>query len=108
MVQAGVARCPPVTVRSVASSVVSGSTASPRSQAAPSPGLVTGVLVGVIVLWGLGPPFTKMISAPPILTVAMRFVISLPAVWILTYASGRRMSFAVLRRTAVAGVLFGT
>lgn len=65
-------------------------------------------LLAVIILWGVGPPVTKLISAPPILAAALRFGMSVPVVWALAYASGRRMSMTVLRHTAIAGVLFGT
>ena len=37
----------------------------------------------------------------------MRFWISVPLVWALTYATGGRVTKEVLRRTALAGALFG-
>jgi drug/metabolite transporter (DMT)-like permease len=61
----------------------------------------------VVVIWGLGPPITKLISAPALVGVSVRFWLSVPIVWILTYATGGRVTREVLRRTAFAGALFG-
>jgi drug/metabolite transporter (DMT)-like permease len=61
----------------------------------------------VVVIWGLGPPVTKLITAPPLVAVSVRFWITLPIVWLIVYASGRRMSVPLLRATALAGLLFG-
>lgn len=74
---------------------------------APSSAYAGAVMAAVVVIWGLGPPVTKLISAPPLVSVAVRFWISLPLVWAIAYATGRRVSWHVLRRTALAGVLFG-
>jgi probable blue pigment (indigoidine) exporter len=75
--------------------------------AAPSAAAAGAVMVAVIVIWGLGPPVTKLISAPPLVAVSMRFWLSVPLVWIVTYATGGRVTRAVLQRTALPGVLFG-
>ena len=64
-------------------------------------------MAAVVVIWGLGPPVTKLISAPPLVGVSMRFWISIPLVWAITYAMGGRVTTRVLRSTAAAGVLFG-
>lgn len=61
----------------------------------------------VVLLWGLGPPVTKLITAPPLVSVSVRFWASLPVVWLLSHAMGHPMSRAIVRRTAPAGVLFG-
>ena len=65
------------------------------------------VMIAVVVIWGLGPPVTKLISAPALVAVSMRFWISVPLVWIFTYATGGRVTKAVLQRTALPGALFG-
>lgn len=109
MLRLGGGGCTPDTVPVVTSSVASRPTADGHSgRSTPNPTLVTAALVAVIVLWGIGPPVTKLISAPPLVGAFVRFWISVPIIWVLAYASGRRMSIDVLRRTAVAGVLFGT
>jgi drug/metabolite transporter (DMT)-like permease len=64
-------------------------------------------MAGVVVIWGLGPPITKLISAPALVGVSVRFWISVPLVWIVTYATGGRVTMDVLRRTVLAGALFG-
>jgi drug/metabolite transporter (DMT)-like permease len=64
-------------------------------------------LVAVIVLWGLGPPVTKLITAPALVAVTVRLWLSVPVLIGLAYATGGRMSWALLRRTWLAGALFG-
>jgi drug/metabolite transporter (DMT)-like permease len=72
------------------------------------PGWLPGVaLVLVIVAWGLGPPVTKLITAPPLVYVTVRLWASLPALLVLTYATGGRITVGLLRRTWLAGALFG-
>ena len=73
----------------------------------PSPAVAGAVMAGVVVIWGLGPPITKLISAPALVGVSVRFWMSVPLVWVVTYAMGGRVTKEVLRRTALAGALFG-
>ena len=73
----------------------------------PSPAFAGAVMTAVIVIWGLGPPVTKLISAPALVGVSVRFWISIPIVWLVTYAMGGRITMAILRRTALPGALFG-
>lgn len=77
------------------------------ANAAPSARFAGSVMAMVVIIWGLGPPITKLISAPPLVSVSVRFWISAPVIWALTYATGRRVSWHVLRSTALAGALFG-
>jgi drug/metabolite transporter (DMT)-like permease len=82
--------------------------ATERRTAAHPTALIAGaVMVGVVVIWGLGPPVTKLITAPPLVGVSVRFWLSIPIVWTITYATGGRVTAAVLRRTALPGALFG-
>lgn len=71
-----------------------------------SPTVAGGAMAAVVLIWGLGPPVTKLISAPPLVGASSRFWVSVPLVWAITYASGRRVDVGMLRRTAGAGVLF--
>jgi drug/metabolite transporter (DMT)-like permease len=73
----------------------------------PSAATAALTMGAIILIWGLGPPITKLISAPALVAVSMRFWLSVPIVWILTYASGGHVTKAVLRRTALPGALFG-
>ena len=84
-----------------------GTAVAPVSGAEPSAAAAGAVMAAVVVMWGLGPPITKLVSAPPLVGVSMRFWISIPLVWIVTYAMGGRVTKDVLRATAAAGVLFG-
>jgi O-acetylserine/cysteine efflux transporter len=97
------------TVARVTSSVVAGRAAE-QSQGRPDapPGFVNAALIVVIVLWGVGPPVTKLVSAPPLVGASIRFWMSVPIVWGFTYLSGRRITLSVLRHTAIPGVLFAT
>jgi drug/metabolite transporter (DMT)-like permease len=81
-----------------------GAPAKADTKPASSAGVVMAL---VVVIWGLGPPVTKLITAPPLVSVSVRFWISLPLIWVLAYATGRRVSWHVLRKTALAGALFG-
>jgi drug/metabolite transporter (DMT)-like permease len=78
-----------------------------KATTSPTAGSAGAVMALVVVIWGLGPPVTKLITAPPLVSVSVRFWISLPLIWGLTYATGRRVSMLVLRSTALPGVLFG-
>jgi drug/metabolite transporter (DMT)-like permease len=78
-----------------------------RASADPSSAAAGAVMVAVVVIWGLGPPITKLISAPPLVGVSVRFWVSVPLVWIATYAMGGRVTKEVLRRTWLPGALFG-
>lgn len=64
-------------------------------------------MAAVVVIWGLGPPITKLITAPALVGVSVRFWLSVPLIWAVAYATGRRISLQTLRRTALAGALFG-
>jgi drug/metabolite transporter (DMT)-like permease len=64
-------------------------------------------LLLVIVSWGLGPPITKLITAPPLVYVTVRLWVSVPLLAALTYATGGRITRPLLRRTWLAGALFG-
>ena len=78
-----------------------------RDDAHPSSGLAGVVMLSVVVIWGLGPPITKLITAPPLVGVSVRFWVSVPIVWAVTYAMGGRVTKEVLKRTWLAGALFG-
>ncbi len=64
-------------------------------------------MAGVVVIWGLGLPIGKLISAPPLVTVSLRFWISAPIVLIAARLARRSISLAILRRAALAGTVFG-
>jgi probable blue pigment (indigoidine) exporter len=95
-----VPRVPATTTGPASGPTVAGDTA-------PTARVAGAAMAAVVVIWGLGPPITKLIGAPPLVSVSVRFWISVPVVWAMTYASGRRVTWEVLRRTAPAGVFFG-
>ena len=68
------------------------------------PGLT---LAGIIVLWGLGPPISKLITAPPLVIASARFWLSVPILFAVTYATGHRVTRETLRQTWLAGAMFG-
>ena len=57
-----------------------------REAAHPSSALAGVVMLSVVIIWGLGPPVTKLITAPPLVGVSVRFWVSVPIVWAVTYA----------------------
>lgn len=61
----------------------------------------------VIVSWGAGPVITKLITAPPIVGVLVRFGLSVPVLFGLVHVRGHRLTLDILRRTALPGVAFG-
>lgn len=80
-------------------------TSSPeRVGPAVSPGLG---MAAVVIFWGLGPPILKLITAPALVSATYRFWFSVPLLYGLSLAVGRRPRLDTLRRTAVAGAAFG-
>ncbi len=64
--------------------------------------------MGVVVLsWGAGPPFTKLVTASPLVGVFIRFGISFPLLFAMVYLRGGTVSPALLKRTALPGIAFG-
>jgi len=61
----------------------------------------------VIVIWGLGPPVSKLITAPPVVIASVRFWVSVPVLFAITYATGHRVTRDTLRHTWLAGLMFG-
>lgn len=94
------AAVPPAPISSTSSISTAGS-------AVPSTALAGAVMASIVVIWGLGPPVTKLISAPPLVGASVRFWLSVPLIWGLTFAMGHRISRQTLRVTAVPGALFG-
>lgn len=65
------------------------------------------VLAAVIVFWGLGPPISKLITAPAVVAVFYRFWISVPLLWLLAAARGQPLRWSTARRSALPGAAFG-
>ena len=61
----------------------------------------------VVVAWGMGPPFSKLITAPPMVATFIRFGISSPVLFLLLAVRGRRITGRTLRTTALPGLLSG-
>lgn len=73
----------------------------------PSSRLPGITLAWVIVVWGLGPPVSKLFTAPPLVIAFVRFWVSVPVVFAITYLMGHRVTRETLRHTWLAGALFG-
>jgi drug/metabolite transporter (DMT)-like permease len=58
-------------------------------------------LAGIILIWGLGPPISKLITAPPLVIAATRFWASVPILFAVTYATGHRVSKETLKLTVL-------
>ncbi len=61
----------------------------------------------VVFAWGLGPPVTKLVTAPPLVGALVRFGISFPVLFVVSTRRGRRIDAALLRSTALPGIAFG-
>ena len=77
------------------------------SSAESDSSLAWATMAFVIVIWGLGPPISKLISAPPVVTASVRFWVSVPIVYAAALAAGRRITWETIRHTWLAGALFG-
>ena len=80
--------------------------ATPATAVGPvvPPGLV---MATVILFWGFGPPVSKLITAPAVVSVFYRFWLSVPVLWALAAVAGNPVSWSTLRRTALPGAAFG-
>lgn len=73
----------------------------PRSSA------VAAGMASVVLVYGMGPPVMKLVSAPPLVSAAWRAGLSIPVVLVAGYVSGRRLSWSILRRTWAPGLFWG-
>lgn len=69
--------------------------------------LPLAALALVIVSWGAGPVVTKLITAHPVVGVAIRFGMSVPLLFALLAYRGDRIDRDLLARTALPGLAFG-
>ena len=70
--------------------------------------LPLAVMAVVVVLFGLGPVLTKLVTAPPLVGALMRFCVSVPILLVLFTVRGGRLDRRLLRVTALPGIAFGT
>jgi drug/metabolite transporter (DMT)-like permease len=78
----------------------------PRSEARPGALPYVGLL-SVLLLWGLGPPISKLITAPPLTASFARLWSSAVALVLMQAALGSRPTRAVMRGSVVGGIAFG-
>ncbi len=69
-----------------------------------SPGLV---MATVVLFWGLGPPVSKLITAPAVISVLYRFWLSVPLSFALAALVGSPLRWSTVRRAFVPGAAFG-
>ncbi len=84
------------------SSVSHGATTE-YSDGAPSTVAPTLALLVAMVLFGANPPIMKLVTAPPMLSAAVRFMMSAVVVWVALLVSGQRLPLAILRRAVLPG-----
>ncbi len=66
------------------------------------------IVLGVVILsWGAGPVITKLITAPPLVGVLLRFGLSIPVLFAIVRFRGRRVTMDTFRRTTLPGLAFG-
>jgi len=61
----------------------------------------------VILVWGLGPPISKLITAPAVISVLYRFWLSVPILYVLASLRGVRPTWDTMRHAWAAGAAFG-
>ena len=61
----------------------------------------------VMLLWGIGPPMSKYVTAPSLTIVFVRLWMAVPVMFALQAKAGSRPSVEQLKRTALGGVMFG-
>ncbi len=64
-------------------------------------------LAFVILVWGLGPPISKLITAPAVISVLYRFWLSVPLLYVLASFRGVRPTWESVRHAVLAGAAFG-
>lgn len=82
---------------------------STESQApnAPAAHLPYVALSFIIFAWGAGPVVTKLVTAPAIVGVVLRYGMTFPVLFAIVHLRGRRVPKAVLLRAAPPGIAFG-
>jgi len=61
----------------------------------------------VILVWGLGPPISKLITAPAVISVLYRFWLSVPLLYLFASLRGAKPQLDTLKRAGFAGAAFG-
>ncbi|WP_419841739.1 DMT family transporter [Candidatus Poriferisodalis sp.] len=61
----------------------------------------------VVISWGLGPPISKLLTAPPMVSAFIRFGMSTPFLLAVLALRGRWLSRQVWRQSALPGLSFG-
>ena len=61
----------------------------------------------MILVWGLGPPISKLITAPAVISVLYRFWLSVPILYVLASLRGVRPTWDTMRHAWAAGAAFG-
>lgn len=61
----------------------------------------------VVLVWGLGPTISKLITAPAVISVLYRFWFSVPLLFGLAYMRGVAPTWQTMKPTAIAGAAFG-
>lgn len=61
----------------------------------------------MVLAWGSGPVVAKLITAPAVVSVLLRFGISFPVLFAMVYLRGGRVSWQMFQRAALPGISFG-
>ena len=87
---------------------------APGGSSARSAGVTTSgaglplLVMGLVVIsWGLGPPISKLLTAPPMVSAFIRFGMSTPFLLLVLALRGRWLSRRVFFQTALPGLSFG-
>jgi len=79
--------------------------AGPQTWATTS--ATNSAILFVIIVWGIGPTLSKLITAPAVISVLYRFWLSVPLLYLLARARGVAPTWQSMRPAMVAGAAFG-
>ena len=71
-------------------------------------GLAYLAMGGVVLMWGMGPPISKLITGPPSTIAATRMWMAVPLTYLVLRVRGSRPSLVAMKGSFLGGVLFGS
>ena len=93
--------------RAPAEGSAAGSAAGASTVQTVAGGLPLLVMGLVVISWGLGPPISKLLTAPAMVSAFIRFGMSTPFLLVVLALRGRWLSRRVFWQTALPGLSFG-
>ena len=64
-------------------------------------------MAGVVIIWGMGPPISKLVTGPPSTIASTRIWMAVPLTYLVLRVSGSKPTLAGLKASFLGGVSFG-